>query len=74
MESKLTLVVIYLQVTEYFLGRYTKEQFNSESLDLQALIDQGNLRKPPKKKIETMNLPYYELEMVGGTICDLVNI
>ena len=66
--------MICLQVTEYFLGRYTKEQFNSESQDLQALIDQGNVRKPPKKKIETMNLPYYELEMTGGTICDLVNL
>jgi hypothetical protein len=34
---------------------------------------QGTVRKPPKKKIETMNLPFYELSMNDGTICDLVS-
>jgi hypothetical protein len=36
-------------------------------------IFQKTVRKPPKKKIETMNLPYYELDMVDGTVCDLVS-
>ncbi len=31
----------------------------------------GHARKPQKKKIDTLTLPYYELTMTDGTVCDL---
>ena len=32
---------------------------------------QSEPKKPRKKRVESMNMPYYELVMTGGTLCDL---
>ncbi len=34
-------------------------------------IAEGTIKKPQKKRIETMNMPFYELVMTDGTVCDL---
>lgn len=56
------------------MGRYTKGQFDAEEAELTASIEQKKNLKPRIKKIENMNLPYHEIVMKDGTICDLVNI
>ncbi len=38
---------------------------------LREQVSDGSVRKPHKKRIETMNMPYYELVMTDGTVCDL---
>ncbi len=60
-----------VKVTEYFLGRYDKETFDEQMVDLNKAIADGTLKKPQKKRIETMNMPFFELQMKDGTICDL---
>ncbi len=57
-----------VKLTEYYLGKYDVEKFEAENAALKA---QEPRRKPPKKRIETLNMPYYELVMDDGTICDL---
>ena len=40
--------------------------------ELKKEIAEGtNLKKPQKMKIENMNMPFYQLTMEGGTLCDL---
>ena len=33
--------------------------------------NQQKHRKPLRKKIESLNMPYYEIIMKDGTLCDL---
>lgn len=60
-----------IKVTEYFLGRYSKESFDQDHAAMKKSVEEGTLKKPQKKRIETMNMPYYELIMTDGTVCDL---
>ncbi|TRY68484.1 hypothetical protein TCAL_01386 [Tigriopus californicus] len=60
-----------VKTTEYFLGRYNAEQYDLELKELKRDIEAGQARKPPKIKIETMNMPYFQLHMTDGTLCDL---
>lgn len=53
------------------MGRYNAEQFELELKELKQDIEAGRARKPPKIKIETMNMPYFQLHMTDGTLCDL---
>jgi len=53
--------------TEYSLGTYSKEQFYADKEALKL----SEPKKPRKKRVESMNMPYYELVMTGGTLCDL---
>ena len=60
-----------VKLDEYYLGKYDKDTYNA---DIEAIKDQvrlGKNKKPQKKRVETMNMPYLELTMKDGTICDL---
>lgn len=56
-----------IKTTEYFLGFYSKEKHEENK----KIAEDSDFRKPLMKKIEAFNLPYYELIMNDGTICDL---
>jgi len=47
------------------------QQFDEEMAELEREAARGQTRKPLKRKIENMNMPYYEVIMAGGTTCDL---
>ena len=49
------------------LGFYSKEKHEENK----KIDEDSEFRKPLMKKIEAFNLPYYELIMNDGTICDL---
>lgn len=61
-----------VKLQEYFLGRWDKDH-------LRVLLDEeqskaketGRKEEIPHKKIEGVNLPYYEIAMGNGTLCDL---
>ena len=49
------------------LGYYSKEKHEENK----KIFDESDYKKPLKKKIEAFQMPYYELIMNDGTICDL---
>ena len=52
-----------IKVTEYFLGHYNKE---THDVRLKEEIEhEKSGRKPLRKKIESINMPFYELTMKG---------
>ncbi|CAH0390448.1 unnamed protein product [Bemisia tabaci] len=57
-----------IKLQEYFLGRWTKVQMEKLRMELDSKKD-----IPPSrfKKIEGINLPYLEMNMTDGTMCDL---
>ncbi|GAB0089102.1 endoplasmic reticulum lectin 1 [Sergentomyia squamirostris] len=56
---------------EYYLGRW---DWKNEALRMKLKEkDQEKEENLPYKRIESLNLPYFELEMSDGTICDLNN-
>jgi endoplasmic reticulum lectin 1 len=55
---------LLVKVQEYFLGKWNQEQ-NTEAY--QAKIKQNN-EKLNYKKIDGVNLPYFELEMANGKL------
>lgn len=58
------------KLQEYFLGRWDKQK--TEALKARyAQADADKEQQMKYKKIEGFNLPYLELEMDSGTICDL---
>lgn len=60
-----------LKVQEYMLGRWNKKR-TEELRDRLAAAAARN--EPVKyKKIESLSLPYVEVEMTDGTPCDLIN-
>ena len=59
-----------IKVTEYFLGHYNKETHDVK-LKEEIEHDKSGGRKPLRKKIESINMPFYELVMKDGTLCDL---
>ncbi|KAJ8934589.1 hypothetical protein NQ314_013265 [Rhamnusium bicolor] len=61
-----------IKVQEYFLGKWHEKQF--EKLLANAAEDEADRSAQiPVKKIDNANLPYYEITMENGTLCDLNN-
>ncbi|XP_055711387.1 endoplasmic reticulum lectin 1 isoform X2 [Phlebotomus papatasi] len=60
-----------VKTQEYFLGKWDwKTETNKEE---SAEVNQENSDHLQYKKIDSLNLPYFEVEMGDGTICDLNN-
>uniref|UniRef100_A0A182K168 Endoplasmic reticulum lectin 1 n=1 Tax=Anopheles christyi TaxID=43041 RepID=A0A182K168_9DIPT len=57
------------KLQEYFLGRWDKQK--TEALKARYAQAESDKEQMKYKKIEGFNLPYLELEMDSGTICDL---
>lgn len=62
-----------IKVQEYFLGKYTMEKFAEMLAQEKKDIENDITRHPPTKRIESMSMPYFELVMEDGTLCDLNN-
>lgn len=65
-----------MKKTEYFLGKYNKDLFAADRDSLRKAVDEAKaagtaLKKPRKRRVESMNMPYFELVMKDGTTCDL---
>jgi len=60
-----------IKVQEYYLGKFTKEMYDSLVVDFDKDVANGITRHPPTKKIEGLNMPYHEILMTDGTLCDL---
>ena len=60
-----------VKTSEYYLGKYDEDKFKADKEALRKQIDEGKDKKPKKKRVESINMPYYEMMMVDGTICDL---
>ena len=61
----------FLQLTEYYLGRYDANALEEAVSHLKEMQSKGTLKKPHKMRIENLNMPYYQLIMGDGTLCDL---
>lgn len=63
-----------VKMQEYFLGTYSKMQemlLRAEYFERQS---NPNARaNVPVKKVDGINMPYVEIDMEGGTVCDLTN-
>uniref|UniRef100_A0A182LWM3 Endoplasmic reticulum lectin 1 n=1 Tax=Anopheles culicifacies TaxID=139723 RepID=A0A182LWM3_9DIPT len=57
------------KLQEYFLGRW--DQQKTDALKAKYAQAESDKEQMKYKKIEGFNLPYLELEMDSGTICDL---
>jgi len=60
-----------IKVQEYFLGKFTKEMYDELVSEYDKDVANGITRHPPTKKIEGLNMPYHEIMMTDGTLCDL---
>jgi hypothetical protein len=60
-----------IKVQEYSLGKFTKEMFDELVAESEKDLAGGITRHPPTKKIEGMNMPYHEVLMNNGDLCDL---
>eukprot|EP00092_Neocalanus_flemingeri_P090692 GFUD01114871.1.p1 GENE.GFUD01114871.1~~GFUD01114871.1.p1 ORF type:complete len:513 (+),score=176.78 GFUD01114871.1:136-1674(+) len=60
-----------IKVQEYYLGKFTKEMYDSLVVENDKDVANGITRHPPTKKIEGLNMPYHEILMTDGTLCDL---
>ena len=56
-------------MSEYYLGKYSSEEFEADVASMKE--QESSLPAPRKMKIETLNMPYYQLVMEAGTLCDL---
>ena len=63
-----------IKLQEYFLGLFTKDQFEELRAEHEKDVANGITRHPPTKMIEKIAMPYYELTMTGGTKCDLTGL
>ncbi|XP_003402491.1 endoplasmic reticulum lectin 1 isoform X1 [Bombus terrestris] len=61
-----------VKTQEYYLGTFDKLQ---ELKLLAEYAERENIRKAdiPVKKVDGINMPYIEVEMADGTVCDLTN-
>jgi len=60
-----------IKVQEYFLGKFDKEKYEELLAAHEKDVMEGITRHPPTKRLEQMNMPYYEVVMEDGTPCDL---
>ncbi|XP_076313758.1 endoplasmic reticulum lectin 1 isoform X1 [Tachypleus tridentatus] len=61
-------------VQEYFLGKYDIKQFEKDELRYKKMSErwkEGEKKKILEIKHENLKLPFVEVNMTGGTICDL---
>lgn len=61
--------LIFVVPQEYYLGKWNKDL----TADLRKKLEVNKNEKLKYKKIDGLNLPYFEVEMVDGTLCDLNN-
>nr|CAH7729504.1 unnamed protein product [Callosobruchus chinensis] len=59
-----------LKIQEYILGKWDDKQFERLLLASKSKGEKDNI---PFKKIDNVYLPYYEITMENGTMCDLNN-
>lgn len=59
---------------EFILGTFTEDMFNELVAQHKKDVANGITRHPPTKKIEGMAMPYYEVTMTEGTMCDLTKL
>lgn len=57
---------------QYYLGLFDKQKHIARQAEKQ-LKEQDGQSKPPVKKVDGINMPYIEVEMTDGTMCDLSN-
>jgi len=55
------------KLQEYYLGKWTRKMTD----ELKAKLEANKDEKLKYKKIDGLNLPYFEIEMIDGTVCDL---
>jgi len=60
-----------IKTQEYFLGTFSKEMLDDLMAQQEKDEASGITRHPPTKRIEGLNLPYHEILMKDGTLCDL---
>lgn len=60
-----------LKLQEYFLGRYSMEKLTQLIKEEEADKENDITRHPPTKKVQSLSMPYYEITMGDGTLCDL---
>ncbi|XP_022185059.1 endoplasmic reticulum lectin 1 isoform X1 [Nilaparvata lugens] len=60
-----------VKLQEYYLGRWDKTLHNKLDEELEAEKVAGFPNPPPTKKLDGLNLPYLQLNLTDGTICDL---
>uniref|UniRef100_U5EP20 Endoplasmic reticulum lectin 1 n=1 Tax=Corethrella appendiculata TaxID=1370023 RepID=U5EP20_9DIPT len=60
-----------MKIQEFYLGKWDKQATNELKLRLEKSENENERLK--YKKIDGLNLPYLELEMKDGTLCDLNN-
>ena len=59
---------------EFILGTFTEDMFDELVAGHKKDVANGITRHPPTKKIEGMAMPYYEVTMTEGTMCDLTKL
>ncbi|XP_043270863.1 endoplasmic reticulum lectin 1 [Venturia canescens] len=57
---------------QYFLGTFDKQKFRVRNTE-KWLKQEHSQSEPPVKKVDGINMPYVEVEMTDGTMCDLSN-
>ncbi|XP_075224745.1 endoplasmic reticulum lectin 1 isoform X2 [Lycorma delicatula] len=60
-----------VKLQEYFLGRWDKNLHEKLNQQLEAEKEAGFPNPPPVKKLDGLNLPYLQLNLTDGTLCDL---
>ncbi|XP_066590654.1 endoplasmic reticulum lectin 1 isoform X2 [Prorops nasuta] len=63
-----------VKVQEYYLGNFDKSTMVKLAAEYAEQEKNSNKKQEvPVKKIDGINMPYVEIEMAGGTLCDLNN-
>ncbi|XP_012252600.2 endoplasmic reticulum lectin 1 isoform X2 [Athalia rosae] len=63
-----------VKVQEYYLGTFGKPQKEKLSAEYDEHAKNPNRKAQiPVKKIDGINMPYVEMKMTDGTVCDLTN-
>lgn len=63
-----------MKVQEYYLGTFDKSQKAKLSAEYDEHAKNPNRKAQiPVKKVDGINMPYVEIEMTDGTVCDLNN-
>lgn len=60
-----------VKLQEYILGQWDKSQYQITLDNLKELSEEEKNVPAPTKKIDGVNLPYFELIMGNGTLCEL---
>ncbi|XP_015591641.1 endoplasmic reticulum lectin 1 isoform X2 [Cephus cinctus] len=61
-----------VKVQEYYLGTFDKAQIIKLSAEYDKQAKNPNRKSEiPLKKVDGINMPYVEIEMTDGTVCDL---